>query len=497
MFSRIISSAQLSQRLVKLLAEVLGHHGHEDAAREVVRQALSEVCGTFDADDPIQLELFANGELAEAVAEVVGPDYVDEVVAFVIRTGARPTSGSPPPARRDADTVPDAKPASPADEASQPLALVITEDDALYDEAMRVLDRAGILCFECGGDPLEVVSEARALDASYLVYDADVSPDHPAHLCAQVRRALREDTPRAVVLIDDASAHLDVEREGWLASIRKRRLAVELVDTLRRVEREPRAGKSPSVPQAKQRRRRTAGRRTGAGAAAMVRRGRRTFDHVLGEALGSVANDRILEVVLENALGSAGMKSIPTSAAKFESFVGGPLRESVSDLLGDDAFAAVKRALQPVINQAVSINYQRRRTGTNPEPEAKTFGRILLVHRDERTVKRLASVLSRHGDEILTATDGYVALGMLMQHPPNLVIADAALPAVSGQELIAQCRNMHGSKAPPVIVIGEQAAGATKSISAPVKPSELLAAVAELQRGEATDDAHRVTAEDA
>lgn len=482
-FSRIISSAQLSQRLVKLLAEVLGHHGREDAAREVVRRALSEVCATFDADDPIQLELFANGELADAVADVVGPDHVDEVVAFVIRTAARPTSESPPLARKQVDTLPDAHRASPMDEASQPLALVITEDDAIYEEAMRVLDGAGILCFECGSDPLEVVSESRALDASYLVYDADVSPDHPATLCAHVRRALREDTPRAVVLIDDDHAHLDINREGWIAGIRKRRFAVDLVDTLRRVEGESRQGRSPSLPQAK-RRRRTGGRRTGAGAAAMARRGRRTFDHVLGEALGSVANDRILEVVLENALSTAGMKSIPTSAAKFEAFVGGPLRESVSDLLGDDAFAAVRGALQPVITQAVSINYQRRQTSTTNEPEGGTFGRILVVHRDERTVTRLATILARHGDEVLTATDGYVALGMMMRHSPNLVIVDADMPAVSGEELIAQAGKMHGAEAPPVIVIGEHTPGAAKMVSAPVKPRELIAAVAELQRGQ-------------
>jgi len=485
-FHRIISSAQLSQHLVKLLDEVLRRHGEEAAAREVVRRALSEVCATFDAEDPIQLELFANGELADAVSDVVGPDYVDEVVAHVLRT-AHEGSGSPSHrwgglARRDADTIPDKEPESQGDEASQPLALVITEDDATYEVAMQALERAGILCFECGSDPLEVVSESRALDATYVIYDAEVSPEHPANLCAQMRRALGDETPKAVVLVDDGQAHFGVERPGWLATLRKGRLDGELAQTLRALEAQPREAKR-DVPVGAQRRRRMRGRRTGSGAAAMARRGRRTFDHVLGEALGSVANDRILELVLENALSSAGMKSIPTSAVGFERFVGGALRDSVGDLLGDDAYLAVQRALEPVISQAVSINYRRRRTGVDREPEVRRpLDRLLIVHRDERTAKRLASILARHGEEVMTTTDGYVALGMLMQHPPDLVVADSALPAVSADDFIAQAHEMHGAKAPPIILIGRGAPGAAQVVSAPVKPRELIAAVGEVQR---------------
>ncbi|MEM6789975.1 MAG: hypothetical protein AAF715_20815 [Myxococcota bacterium] len=507
MFRRVISSAQLSKRLVDCIAEVLTPYDEAERAREIVRRALSAVGPSFDADDPVQLQLFAGGALADAASRVLPPPVVDEVVAEVMTLPAQKdaTAGGFGQ-RRDADTAPDGRPPravlsaasaasgapSPPAEARplprslrassvgrQPLALVITDDVSLFAAVMRTLEREQILCFECGPDPLEVVSEARALDAAFIVYDAAALPDGapPGALFSSVHRALGPDTPHAVVLVADHVRPPTVEHPGWLGAVAKGRVEREIAEALRRVAKERKG--SPDPPALAPRRHPSMPQGV-ASSAALPRRGRRTFDHVLGEALGSVASDRILEVVLDNALATARMKAIPTSAVKFEHFVSGPLRESVADLLGNEAFDAVLRALQPVMASAVKLDYKGRRTLPHGQTPRVHYPRVLVLHRDERVGQRIATVLEPLTDRVLTAADGYVALGILMRHPPDLVVAEATLPSLPAAELIAEARAMHGEATPPIVLIGPTVPGAAAAVGDPVKPSELIAAVGNL-----------------
>ncbi|TCV89657.1 putative bifunctional diguanylate cyclase/phosphodiesterase [Sulfurirhabdus autotrophica] len=68
---------------------------------------------------------------------------------------------------------------------------------------------------------------------------------------------------------------------------------------------------------------------------------------------------------------------------------------------------------------------------------------LLLVDDEENVTASLARLLRRDGYQILTATSGKVALGILEQHRVGVVITDQRMPEMTGIELLTQVRDHH------------------------------------------------------
>lgn len=79
--------------------------------------------------------------------------------------------------------------------------------------------------------------------------------------------------------------------------------------------------------------------------------------------------------------------------------------------------------------------------------------RILLVE-DEVDAREMLDVLLRdEGFEVMTAADGRAALALLTETTPDLIVTDVMMPYMGGDELLAELRKSHVTRAIPVIVM--------------------------------------------
>ena len=115
--------------------------------------------------------------------------------------------------------------------------------------------------------------------------------------------------------------------------------------------------------------------------------------------------------------------------------------------------------------------------------------RILLVDDEAQITRALRRSLTSHGYEVQVAADGAEALATFRLWQPDLVVADLAMPNMSGLEL---CRRLRAISAVPVIVLSatseERAkvealdAGADDYLTKPFGMDELLARLRVLLR---------------
>ena len=82
--------------------------------------------------------------------------------------------------------------------------------------------------------------------------------------------------------------------------------------------------------------------------------------------------------------------------------------------------------------------------------------RVLIVE-DERDIRDLVVLhLQRDGYEVTSAGSGEEALAQVRQSPPDLVVLDLMLPAMSGLEV---CRRIREGRAIPILVRRRRSAG--------------------------------------
>ncbi len=123
---------------------------------------------------------------------------------------------------------------------------------------------------------------------------------------------------------------------------------------------------------------------------------------------------------------------------------------------------------------------------------------VLIVEDEESLLQTLRYNLSRAGHEVRLCTDGHIALEMLLENPPDLVLLDLMLPGMDGLEI---CRRVRAEVANPAIshvpilmltardeeidkVLGLEV-GADDYITKPFSMHELLARVkAQLRRAD-------------
>ena len=94
---------------------------------------------------------------------------------------------------------------------------------------------------------------------------------------------------------------------------------------------------------------------------------------------------------------------------------------------------------------------------------------VLLVE-DDRSLRRYLEVtLQRAGYEVIGAGDGLEAMKLALSSDVHVVVTDAIMPQLSGQQLAAFLRgNDKLSKIPIVLLTGQENKNAVKAVNAPI-----------------------------
>lgn len=82
--------------------------------------------------------------------------------------------------------------------------------------------------------------------------------------------------------------------------------------------------------------------------------------------------------------------------------------------------------------------------------------RIMVID-DSKTIRRTAeTLLSREGFDVITAQDGYEALGMVVRHRPDLVFVDIMMPRLDGYQTCALIKRHPDFRRIPVVLLSSK-----------------------------------------
>ena len=81
----------------------------------------------------------------------------------------------------------------------------------------------------------------------------------------------------------------------------------------------------------------------------------------------------------------------------------------------------------------------------------------IMVVDDSKTIRRSAtSLLESEGFEVITAEDGFDALGKVVTHNPDLVFADVSMPRLDGYQTCALIKNNMAYRDIPVVMLSSK-----------------------------------------
>jgi CheY-like chemotaxis protein len=105
-----------------------------------------------------------------------------------------------------------------------------------------------------------------------------------------------------------------------------------------------------------------------------------------------------------------------------------------------------------------------------PVTDGDTSKPCVLLVEDDRSLRRYFEVtLQRAGYEVIAAGDGLEAMKLALSSDVNVVVTDAIMPQLSGQQLAAFLRGHDRlSKIPIVLLTGQENKGAVSALSAPI-----------------------------
>lgn len=89
----------------------------------------------------------------------------------------------------------------------------------------------------------------------------------------------------------------------------------------------------------------------------------------------------------------------------------------------------------------------------DPTPEQETPGRILAIDDEVESLALLEELLTLHGYEVRTATEGRAGIEVFRQSSPELVITDIRMPNLDGLQVLRSVREMDDS-VPVILVTG-------------------------------------------
>jgi two-component system, OmpR family, KDP operon response regulator KdpE len=131
------------------------------------------------------------------------------------------------------------------------------------------------------------------------------------------------------------------------------------------------------------------------------------------------------------------------------------------------------------------------------QSKASEHRRILIVDDEPQITRVLRTTLSSQGYDIRVANDGEMALELMKNWTPHVVVTDLAMPNLDG---VGLCRQVRQISQVPIIVLSVRGqdrskvealdAGADDYVTKPFSMNELLARIrAQLRRTPATEEA--------
>lgn len=112
----------------------------------------------------------------------------------------------------------------------------------------------------------------------------------------------------------------------------------------------------------------------------------------------------------------------------------------------------------------------------------------VLVIDDSKTIRRTAeTLLAKAGCEVITAADGFEALGRVVDDRPDLIFVDIMMPRLDGYQTCALIKNNQALRRTPVIMLSSKdglfdrakgrMVGAEQYLTKPFTRDELLGAI--------------------
>lgn len=112
----------------------------------------------------------------------------------------------------------------------------------------------------------------------------------------------------------------------------------------------------------------------------------------------------------------------------------------------------------------------------------------VMVIDDSQTIRRTAeTLLAREGYSVITASDGYEALGKIVDHQPHLIFIDIMMPRLDGYQVCALIKGNPKFSATPVIMLSSKdgvfdrargrIVGSDHYLTKPFTKDEILSAV--------------------
>lgn len=82
--------------------------------------------------------------------------------------------------------------------------------------------------------------------------------------------------------------------------------------------------------------------------------------------------------------------------------------------------------------------------------------KVMLID-DSKTIRRTAeTLLKNEGCEVITAEDGFEALGKIIEFEPSIIFVDIMMPRLDGYQTCALIKNHESFKATPVIMLSSK-----------------------------------------
>jgi twitching motility two-component system response regulator PilG len=146
---------------------------------------------------------------------------------------------------------------------------------------------------------------------------------------------------------------------------------------------------------------------------------------------------------------------------------------------------------------------EKIQTGTAPMPdvlEREDGGRVVaspandhastkvMVIDDSQTIRRTAeTLLAREGYAVITASDGYEALGKIVDHQPDVIFIDIMMPRLDGYQVCSLIKGNPKFSGTPVVMLSSKdgvfdrargrIVGSDKYLTKPFTKDEILTAV--------------------
>ena len=111
-----------------------------------------------------------------------------------------------------------------------------------------------------------------------------------------------------------------------------------------------------------------------------------------------------------------------------------------------------------------------------------------MVIDDSQTIRRTAeTLLAREGYAVITASDGYEALGKIVDHSPDLIFIDIMMPRLDGYQVCSLIKGNPKFSGTPVVMLSSKdgvfdrargrIVGSDKYLTKPFTKDEILTAV--------------------